>query len=354
MITSETDNRRWKAVQDRDPHAESSFFYAVRTTGIYCRVGCPSRLPKRENVIFYDTFAEAEAAGYRPCKRCTPHSDPSRSQQIEWVEQACRLIAEAETPPTLDALAASVGLSASHMHRLFKETLGVTPHAYAAQLRAARVRDGLAQRAVGDHIAGTIFEAGYSSGSRFYEKSDDILGMTPSRYRDGGAGIHIHYALTGCFLGHLLVATTERGLCAIEFGSHPQELTKRLQARFPKADLHSGDAEFMDWVSQVTAFIETPRQGLNLPLDIQGTAFQQRVWSALQVIPAGETRSYADVARQIGQPRAVRAVAGACAANKLAVAIPCHRVVRSDGHLGGYRWGIERKETLLAREDQQA
>jgi AraC family transcriptional regulator, regulatory protein of adaptative response / methylated-DNA-[protein]-cysteine methyltransferase len=354
MTPFDTDDRRWKAVQERDPRAEISFFYAVRTTGIYCRVGCTSRLPKRENVAFYNTIAEAETAGYRPCKRCTPQADSLRSQQTEWVEQACRLIAEAETPPTLDELAASVGLSASHLHRLFKEVLGVTPRAYAAELRAGKVRDNLAQHSIGDDIAGTIFGAGYNSGSRFYEKSDDILGMTPTRYRDGAAGIHIRYALTGCFLGHMLVAATDRGLCAIMFSSEPDDLPKRLQERFPKAELHRAGADFMDWVSQVTAFIETPRQGLTLPFDIQGTAFQQRVWSALRTIPAGETRSYADVARQIGQPSAVRAVAGTCAANKLAVAIPCHRVVRSDGHLGGYRWGIERKETLLALETQQS
>ena len=354
MIRFDTHEKRWQAVQTRDPHAEGSFFLAVRTTGIYCRVGCPARLPKRENAIFYDTITEAEAAGYRPCKRCTPQADSSKSHQSEWVEQACRLIAEAETPPTLNELAASIGLSASHLHRLFKETLGVTPRAYAAELRAARVRDGLTQPAARDTIAGAIFEAGYGSGSRLYEKSDSILGMTPSSYRDGASGLNIRYAVVESFLGHMLVAATEIGLCAIEFSSNPGDLFTRLQERFPKANLQSGEADFKEWVSQVTAFIETPRQGLALPLDVQGTAFQQRVWSALRNIPAGETRSYTDIARQINQPRAVRAVASACAANKLAVAIPCHRVVRSDGRLGGYRWGIQRKETLLELEDQQA
>lgn len=348
-----TDDLRWEAVRTRDPRAEASFLYAVRTTGIYCRVGCTSRLPKQENVTFYDTIAEAEAAGYRPCKRCTPQAESSSTRQTEYIEQACRLITEAETPPTLDELAASVGLSPSHLHRLFKEVLGVTPHAYAAELRAGRVRDGLAQHADGENIAGTIFEAGYSSGSRFYENSDKVLGMTPSLYRGGAAGLQIRYALAGCFLGHVLVAATDKGICAIQFGSDPEELVEHLQTRFPGANLHRADASFNDWVSQVTAFIETPRQGLNLPLDIQGTAFQQRVWSALRTIPAGETRSYTDVANLIGKPRAVRAVASACAANKLAVAIPCHRVVRSDGNLGGYRWGLERKETLLERESQQ-
>jgi AraC family transcriptional regulator, regulatory protein of adaptative response / methylated-DNA-[protein]-cysteine methyltransferase len=354
MMHFDSDPKRWQAVQSRDRRAADSFFYAVRTTGVYCRVGCASRLPKRENVVFFNTSAEAEAAGYRSCKRCTPQADSPFTQQTEWVEQACRLIEAAETPPTLNELAAAIGLSASHLHSLFKETLGVTPHGYAAELRAGRIRDGLAQRAGDDTIAGAIFDAGYNSGSRLYEKSEDVLGMTPSSYRDGASGLHLRYAIVECFLGCMLVAATDRGLCAIQFGSHSGELVENLQARFPKADLQLAGPDFKGWVSQVIAFIETPRQGLELPLDVQGTAFQQRVWSALRTIPAGETRSYTEVAQQIGQPRAVRAVASACAANKLAVAIPCHRVVRSDGGLGGYRWGIERKETLLDLEDQQA
>lgn len=338
---------RWAAVVARDPDADGQFFYSVRTTGVYCRPSCAARRARPENVQFHLTAADAERAGFRPCKRCKPGQPSLAARHTAMVAELCRFIKQAEQMPSLQILAERANLSSYHLHRIFKTITGVTPKAYAEAHRASRVRSGL-QRS--DTITEAIYGAGYNSGGRFYEKSNQLLGMTPTRYRAGGADTEIRFAIGQCSLGAILVACSERGVCAILMGDDPDALARDLQDRFPGAGLVGGDGDFEQLVARVIGFIEAPRLGLDLPLDIRGTAFQQRVWQALQKIPAGKTASYTDIARRIGAPQAARAVAGACAANTLAVAIPCHRVVRTDGSLSGYRWGVERKRALLARE----
>ena len=338
---------RWAAVVTRDPDADGRFFYSVKTTGVYCRPSCAARTARPENVAFHATAADAERAGFRPCKRCKP-DQPSRAQQhAAVVADLCRFIESAETPPALDVLAQRAGLSTFHVHRIFKEVTGVTPRDYAAAHRAKRVRSELESDA---SVTDAIFGAGYNSSSRFYEKSGEMLGMTPTTYRSGGANTEIRFAIGECSLGSILVARSDRGICAISLGDDPDELARDLQDRFPQAKLIGDDAQFAQLVARVVGLVEAPGVGLDLPLDVRGTAFQQRVWQALREIPAGSTASYADVAARIGEPKAVRAVAQACSANPLAVAIPCHRVVRQDGHLSGYRWGVQRKRALLERE----
>jgi AraC family transcriptional regulator of adaptative response/methylated-DNA-[protein]-cysteine methyltransferase len=338
---------RWAAVVERNAAADGSFFYSVRTTGVYCKPSCAARAARPENVTFHATAADAERAGFRPCKRCKP-DQPSRTQHYAAVvASVCRFIEQSETPPTLDDLARHAGLSAFHLHRIFKEITGVTPRAYAAAHRARRVRNELDGEA---SVTDAIFGAGYNSSSRFYEKSAEMLGMTPTTYRSGGANLEIHFAIGECSLGAILVARSARGICAISLGDDPEALARELQDRFPQARLIGDDPAFAQLVARVVGFVEAPEVGLNLPLDVRGTAFQQRVWQALRDIPAGATASYADIAARIGAPKAVRAVAQACGANPLAVAIPCHRIVRQDGNLSGYRWGVQRKQALLERE----
>jgi AraC family transcriptional regulator of adaptative response/methylated-DNA-[protein]-cysteine methyltransferase len=339
------DDTRWAAVVARDPEAD--FFYSVRTTGVYCRPACAARLARRENVAFHATPAEAEAAGFRPCKRCKPTEAPLAERYAGTVATACRTIEAAETPPSLDDLARTAGLSPHHFHRVFKAVAGVTPGAYAKAHRAARVRQELGRAGT---VTEAIYDAGFNSGGRFYETSTQVLGMTPTRFRKGGEATTIRFAVGQCSLGAILAAATDKGVCAILMGDDPDALVRDLQDRFPRAELVGGDAAFEATMAQVVGLVEQPRAGLDLPLDVRGTAFQQRVWQALTEIQAGRTASYADIAERIGQPRAVRAVAQACAANALAVAIPCHRVVRNDGALSGYRWGVERKRALLERE----
>lgn len=338
---------RWSAVLARDPNADGRFVYSVRTTGVYCRPSCPSRQALRTNVAFHATPAAAEAAGFRPCRRCRPDEDVA-AERRRLVADACRTIEGAEEPVVLRRLAQNAGLSAFHFHRLFKEATGLTPRAYAAARRAERVRE----RLTGGEgtVTAAIYDAGFASSSRFYEAAGARLGMTPSAVRGGGAGATIRFAVGQCSLGAILVAQSERGVCAILLGDHPEALVRDLQDRFPRAELNGADAAFDALVAEVVGFVEAPARGLGLPLDIRGTAFQERVWQALATIPAGGTASYAEVAARIGSPQSVRAVAGACAANAIAVAVPCHRVVRTDGSLSGYRWGIERKRALLDRE----
>ncbi len=338
---------RWARVLARDPGADGDFVYAVRTTGVYCLPSSPSRLPQPANVEFFDNAAAAEAAGYRPSRRAAPPALAERHAAM--VADACRRIEAADAVPTLPELASAAGVSPYHFHRLFKRATGRTPRAYAAAQRARKLREQLETR---DSVTEAIYDAGYGSNSRFYETADAVLGMTPSRYRAGGADIDIRFAVGQCSLGAILVAQSQRGVCAILLGDDPQALLQDLQDRFPRANLIGGDAQFEQLVAQVVGLIEAPSIGLALPLDVRGTAFQQRVWQALREIPAGSTASYAEIAARIGAPRAVRAVAQACAANHLAVAIPCHRVVRSDGDLSGYRWGVARKRELLEREAQ--
>jgi AraC family transcriptional regulator, regulatory protein of adaptative response / methylated-DNA-[protein]-cysteine methyltransferase len=340
---------RWATVQARDAGADGRFFYSVRTTGVYCRPSCAARAARPENVAFHETAAEAERAGFRPCRRCKPEQPPAAERNAAAVARLCRLIERSEAVPTLAELARHAGLSAFHTHRLFKAVTGLTPRAYAAAHRAKQVRAELETRG---SVTEALYGAGYNSSGRFYAEVGAVLGMTPTEYRAHGADVEIRFAVGQCSLGAILVAASERGVCAVLLGDDPQALVQDLERRFARARLVGADADFEALVAQVVGFVERPRQGLGLPLDVQGTAFQRRVWQALRAIPAGTTASYADIARAIGAPGSVRAVASACAANALAVAIPCHRVVKSDGGLSGYRWGVERKRALLAREAQ--
>ena len=344
LATTTERDPRWAAVVARDPQA--TFFYSVKTTGVYCRPSCAARLARPENVQFHRTCKDAENAGFRPCKRCKP-DQASPVEHSEKISSACRLIENSETPPSLKLLAQHVGLSTYHFHRVFKAATGLTPKGYAAAHRASLVRKSLNKS---DTVTDAIYDAGYNSNSRFYETSNQVLGMTPSNYRAGGAQTDIRFAVGECSLGSILVAQSERGICAIFLGDDPDALVRELQDQFPNANLIGGDAGFEQLVAKVVGFVEAPERGLDLPLDVRGTAFQQRVWQSLGKIPAGSTASYTDVAKLIGSPRSVRAVAQACGANKLAVVIPCHRVVRNDGALSGYRWGVERKRALLKKE----
>jgi AraC family transcriptional regulator of adaptative response/methylated-DNA-[protein]-cysteine methyltransferase len=341
------DDDRWAAVRRRDRRADGLFYYSVRTTGVYCRPSCAARPARRENVRFHSTRTEAERAGFRPCKRCRPRGPSLTEERASAVAKACRLIATAEDPPTLDGLAEAAGLSRFHFHRIFKTITGVTPKRYAAAHRGQRIRDELVRRGT---VTDAIYSAGFNSNGRFYATSSEVLGMTPTTFRSGGTGASIRFAVGQCSLGSILVAATEKGVCAILLGDDPGALVRDLQDRFPKADFLGGDEGFERLVARVVGLVEAPALGLDLPLDVQGTAFQQRVWQALREIPAGSTASYTELADRMGAPRAVRAVARACAANPIAVAIPCHRVVRHDGGLSGYRWGVARKRALLDRE----
>ncbi len=341
------DDARWAAVASRDREADGQFFYSVKTTGVYCRPSCAARLANRKNVAFHPTAAEAEAAGFRPCKRCRPTEGSLSERYAEAVALACRTIEAAETPPSLAQLARGAELSPHHFHRIFKAVAGVTPKAYADAHRSQRVREELARSGT---VTEAIYDAGFNSGGRFYEQAAGVLGMTPTRFRKGGERTTIRFAIGECSLGAILVAATDRGVCAILLGDDPDTLVRDLQDRFDRAELIGGDAGFEDLVAKAVGLVEHPGQGVDLPLDVRGTAFQQKVWQALRDIKAGDTASYSEVAQAIGAPRAVRAVAQACAANNLAIAIPCHRVVRNDGALSGYAWGVARKRALLDRE----
>ncbi|EIC84377.1 bifunctional DNA-binding transcriptional regulator/O6-methylguanine-DNA methyltransferase Ada [Serratia sp. M24T3] len=344
------EDARWQAVIGRNREADGHFVYAVKTTGIYCAPSCPSRQPNRQNVEFFADAAQAEAADYRPCKRCRQGRISLQQQYSQQIEQACRLLEDAEKTPTLEEIAQQVGVSAWHFHRIFKTFTGLTPRAYAIAKRQQRVREALADN---PSITDAILDAGYASNGNFYASSPASLGMTPSAYRAGGKGMAVWFAVGHCSLGDILVAESSRGICAILLGDNPQTLVESLQDNFPHAQLLGNDPDFEQRVATVVGFVDRPTAGLNLPLDIRGTAFQQRVWHALRAIPVGETLSYSQVAEKIGSPKAVRAVAGACAANLLAVAIPCHRVVRNDGNISGYRWGVARKKSLLEKEQKR-
>jgi AraC family transcriptional regulator of adaptative response/methylated-DNA-[protein]-cysteine methyltransferase len=340
---------RWSAVLARSADADGTFFYSVRTTGVYCRPSCAARLARPENVRFHGSREDAERAGFRPCKRCRPDRPSLAEEHAEQITRACRRIEHSEPSPRLDELAAEAGLSPFHFHRVFKSVTGLTPKAYAAAHRGKRVRHQLGRTR---SVTTAIYESGYNSNARFYDESRQLLGMTPSDYRAGGVNAEIRFAVGECSLGSILVARSDLGVCAILMGDDPDALARDLQDRFPRATLIGGDADFERLVAQVVGFVEAPGLGLDLPLDVRGTAFQQRVWQALREIPPGSTATYSEIAAKIGAPNSARAVAGACAANSLAVAIPCHRVVRTDGGLSGYRWGVERKRRLLQREAQ--
>jgi AraC family transcriptional regulator of adaptative response/methylated-DNA-[protein]-cysteine methyltransferase len=347
LAAAAVNDPRWAAVAARDAKADGTFVYSVQTTGVYCRPSCGARRARPENVQFHATAADAGRAGFRPCKRCKPDQASLAEQHAARVADLCRLIENAESVPSLETLAARAGLSVYHLHRVFKAVTGLTPRVYAAAHRANRVRTELDRSST---VTDAIYGAGYNSNGRFYEEANGVLGMTPTNYRAGGTNTNIRFAIGECSLGSILVAASDRGVCAILLGDDPDELARELQDRFPRAVLIGGDAAFEALVAKVVGFVEAPRLGLGLPLDVRGTAFQQRVWQALREIPAGKTVSYTEIAKRIGVPKSVRAVGQACGANSLAVAIPCHRVVRNDGGLSGYRWGVERKRALLARE----
>lgn len=345
-MTTEQDPR-WAAILARDPKADALFVYGVKTTGVYCRPSSASRLPRPENVEFFDTPAHAEAAGYRASKRAAGDQTQLAAHHAQRVADACRQIEQADTPPSLNALALQANMSPFHFHRVFKAVTGLTPKGYASAHRSRKVREGLkGERTVTD----ALYDAGFNSNSRFYESANQLLGMTPGDYKAGGTNNAILFAVGQCSLGAILVAQSARGVCAILLGDDPDQLVRDLQDQFPKAELVGADQRFEQLVAQVVGLIEAPAVGLDLPLDLRGTAFQERVWQALRDIPPGSTASYAQIAERIGAPKSFRAVAQACGANSLAVAIPCHRVVRSNGELSGYRWGVERKQQLLARE----
>jgi AraC family transcriptional regulator of adaptative response/methylated-DNA-[protein]-cysteine methyltransferase len=342
-----SEESRWAAVVARDKIADGTFYYSVATTGVYCRPSCPSRAANRKNVGFHETCAAAEAVGFRPCKRCRPRDDSVEVQHKAIAIAACRAIESAEVAPSLAELARQAGLSPFHFHRIFKAQTGVTPKAYGTAHRHNRVRDNLKTSA---SVTDAIYNSGFNTSSRFYAKAGAVLGMTPGDYKAGGANTDLMFAIGACSLGAILVAATKKGVAAILMGDDPAELLRDLQDRFPKENLIGGDKAFEKLAARAISIIEQPGSAIALPLDIQGTAFQHKVWAALQCIPSGTTVSYAGVAERIGAPKAVRAVAGACGANPVAVIIPCHRVVRNDGSLSGYRWGLERKRALLDRE----
>ena len=338
---------RWAAVRARDASARGRFVYAVKSTGVYCHPGSASRLPRADNVEFFDTPEAAEAAGYRPSRRPGSDGDALAARQAEQVARACRRLEDTDAPPPLADLAADAGMSPYHFHRVFKALTGVTPKRYAQAHRARRVREALQGEA---SITDAILDAGFGSNSRFYETSNQRLGMRPRDLRGGGANPLIGCPGGLCSGGASVGGAWERGICAILLGEDPEALLRDLQDQFPRAQLMGGDADFEQWIARVVGLVEAPGISADLPLDVRGTAFQERVWQALRQIPAGTTASYAEIAARIGSPRAVRAVAQACASNPLAIAIPCHRVVRSDGALSGYRWGVDRKRELLKRE----
>jgi AraC family transcriptional regulator, regulatory protein of adaptative response / methylated-DNA-[protein]-cysteine methyltransferase len=347
---SVADDPRWARVVARDKTADGHLWYSVSTTGVYCRPSCPSRTANPKNVQLHDTLESARATGFRPCRRCNPDGPSIECERATLVAKACRIIEDSEEEPSLEQLADAIGRSPSYFHRAFKATTGLTPKEYTAAHRAKKVRQGLA---AGNTVTAAIYDAGFNSSGRFYEKSTDMLGMTPSQYRAGGTNEEIKFAVGQSSLGAILVASSKKGVAAILLGNDPDALVRNLQDLFPKAHLIGADSDYEALIARIVGFVEAPGIGLDLPLDVRGTAFQQRVWQALREIPAGEKVSYAEIARRIASPKAVRAVAGACAANNLAVAIPCHRVVRNDGSLSGYAWGVERKRALLDRENVQ-
>jgi AraC family transcriptional regulator, regulatory protein of adaptative response / methylated-DNA-[protein]-cysteine methyltransferase len=337
----------WAAVASRDVTADGAFVYAVRTSGVYCRPACPSRLPRRENVTFHADPASAEAAGFRACKRCRPTEGSVAERHLAAIARACALIRGADSLPRLAELARAAGISRYHFHRVFKQVTGTTPGEWGKAYRLDRFAERLDS---GESVADCVYAAGFGASSRAYEAAPSGLGMTPGARRRGGEGQTIHYTLVSTPIGEAIIATTERGICLTALGDDRAGLTAELRRRFPAATLAAADDALAHWAERIVRFITRPGAHPDLPLDISGTAFQAQVWRALQKIPPGRTTTYGELAAVLGRPQAVRAVAQACAQNELAVLVPCHRVVRRDGALAGYRWGIERKRALIARE----
>jgi len=340
--------KMWEAVQNRDSKADGRFVYAVRSTGIYCRPTCPSRRPSPHRVAFFPRSVEAEAAGFRACKRCLPNQD---SPSADLVRRVCKYIQEcserSDSPPTLDELGQAVGSGPSHLQRVFKDATGVTPRQYASAWRLDRFKAMIKD---GDDIATALYETGFSSPSRLYETSAEQLGMTPGSYRKGGMGMNIYHTVVPCVMGRLLVAATDQGVCSVKLGNSDPALEETLRAEFPSATHEQDGGHLAIWTAEILSYLDGEKTGLDLPLDIQATAFQQQVWQMLRTIPYGETRTYQQVAQALGKDSATRAVGTACGANPVALVIPCHRVLRKDGRMGGYRWGLERKQSLLDME----
>jgi AraC family transcriptional regulator, regulatory protein of adaptative response / methylated-DNA-[protein]-cysteine methyltransferase len=342
------DETRWLSVERRDATLNGIIFYGVRSTGIYCKPSCPSRRPRREQVIFFDSHEAAESGGFRPCRRCRPHQTNERDPHLIMVEKACKLIEASESsPPSLAELGAELGVSQYHLQRMFKKIVGLSPHQYALAHRVNQFKTRIKE---GRTVTGAMYDAGYGSSSRLYEMADAELGMTPASYARGGAGAHISYTISECELGHLLVAATERGLCAVRLGDSEAELEGKLREEFFRAEICKDPEALGPYVKNLLLHLAGQQTGLELPLDVRATVFQRRVWHYLQSIAYGEVQSYGDVAAGVGQPSAVRAVARACASNSVALVIPCHRVIRGNGELGGYRWGLKRKRALIDRE----
>jgi len=344
---------RWRAVLDRDRRWDGRFVFAVRTTGVYCRPACPARRPRRENVVFFALPEAAEQAGFRSCRRCRPRDIGAADPRMAMVRRACRLLEDGERaePWRMPELAKAVGVSARHLLRTFKDALGVTPREYAEARRLARFKGRLRK---GDSVTGALYDVGFGSSSRLYEDAQGRLGMTPATYRRGGRGMRIGYTIADSPLGRLLVGATERGVAAVSLGGDDRALETALRAEYPHAEIHRDDTGLRTWVSRVLAEVAGTELCSDLPIDVQATAFQHRVWQELRAIPRGQTRSYSEIARRLGQPTAARAVARACASNRVALVVPCHRVVEAGGGLGGYRWGVEKKRALLAREQEGA
>jgi AraC family transcriptional regulator, regulatory protein of adaptative response / methylated-DNA-[protein]-cysteine methyltransferase len=337
----------WDAVAAHDRSMDGVFYYAVLSTGIYCRPSCPSKRPSRENVVFFRAREAAERAGFRPCKRCKPEKSAASDPNGQLVEKICRHIdAHPGEPVTLEALSRALGMSPFYLQRTFKALTGITPRAYSDSRRLESLKAGLRD---GHSVTRSLYDAGYGSSSRLYERASSQLGMTPLRYRKQGSGVTIRYTIAPTPIGQMLLAATDRGICAVQFGESPANLEDELRAEYPKAEIIRADRKLADEVKALRQIIQGKSATL-LPLDIQATSFQRRVWEELQAIPRGATKSYSKIAADIGHPKAARAVARACAANPVAVAIPCHRVVREDGAMGGYRWGVNRKKKLLALE----
>ena len=342
------ENSRWRGVLARDRQLDGAFVFAVRTTGIYCRPSCPARRPRRHNIVFFPLAEAAERAGFRPCRRCRPHEATLRDRATSLVHRICQFIdANGDEPLSLGRLSTELAVSASHLQRTFKALMGISPREYADARRMKSLKTKLRE---GQDVTRALYEAGYGSSSRLYERSSQQLGMTPATYRRGGKGMEIGYTITNCPLGRVLVAATRRGVCAVSLGEADAVLAAELVAEYPHAEIHRDDAGFADWVKALRGHLQGLQPRLSLPVDVQATAFQRRVWKELQRIPYGQTRTYSQVAKAIGRPRAVRAVARACATNPVSIVVPCHRVIREDGSLAGYRWGLERKKALLERE----
>ncbi len=342
------ENRFWDAVQNRDSAYNTVFVYAVKTTGIFCRPTCPSRRPFRENVEFFDTPHDAQSAGYRPCERCHPATENIPDPHLPLVTEICRYLeGDHDHLPTLDELGEKFTLSPYHLQRIFKRIVGVSPRQYADAYRQGRLKNALKN---GANATDAVYDAGYTASSQVYNQADNILGMTPIHYRNGGDSITITYSIIPCELGYLLVAMTPRGVCKISLGDSEELLYADLQVEFPRADITRDNDKLMPAMTQLLAYLDGEGHQLMLPLDIHATSFQRRVWEVLRGIPYGQTRSYDDIAHALGQPTASRAVARACATNPVALAIPCHRVVRKNGDLAGYRWGIQRKRAILQAE----